>query len=882
MLTISRRNSIYRWALVVLCATALSQPTLGTPLFPNDQKDHWAQDALATLSAKGLVSGYPDGTFKGDRSVTRWELALIVARLWSAQEAAQGSFASRQDLQDLQKISQALQDELQTLGVREGLLVSGRSKSEPWTQLPSEFGVQGSAPARLGPIEEQLNQMDQRVTELERLTFYGSFDTRVVSQSFQNTGVFDNDNLRGGTGAKGVPFLDYNSLVGSSKGTTLRPQANGIIPVVDYRNGRALVNGAGFTARAILGLKLKVSDDIDAGAELVAYSAQGNSNVDAYLGLTPPWLLNPITANLGSSFVAEGGNHSPSTSMVLDHAWIKHKPSGTSIRLGAIDSLTMDKFVYQGQGNLAVYGPKAFPGFGVRLDGTGEIFGNWKLQWETFAVKVGSANAFQGLNYQQTVIGADLYYNYGNGDGRFNFARYADDGDGNNPLLVGLLNNGTNVPYNAATTYTPLQWVNPDGYLAGQRSNYERSQTASLPNTSDTRPIAGTNGAADNAIGLIGGGNYGPQMSTIFGSSGRQTFKLGEDCKLNIRREFATSNWKPNRNSNYSRSGQLLRGELDFEFQPLNFDFSVGYLSVDPTYDPVVEPGNALGLRAVRPYNFTGRFTFHDNSNYPHNREGFQFKGFWNYDDTDGGIAWKANLLRQKQTSLYDVRLPASSIGPSLPTQAVLGFSPGFVDTVFQGFASPFLYGRTSASSFDDQLRPMENPRGQVSDFGISGFQNFNDPANRLRLEWNYEHTSLYRPSALQPGMGGSQNFVDLKTDYVLLGLNWKISEPTSLRLTGEVVKASGHHDPLGLYNGYAVANNQINFANIDSTQWVPGIGIDHQLAKDTKFSLDVRYFMTADNSNIGAGANAGSIGATSNPFSWQGLQVMSEVHTSF
>ncbi len=847
-----RRNQIQHWALALLCSTALAWPAMGTPLFPRDQKDHWAQDALATLSAKGLVSGYPDGTFKGDRSVTRWELAMIVARLLSTEEASHAAFASKQDLAEIQKIAEALQVELQALGVR------------------------------VGPLEEQVQQVDARVTELERLTFYGSLDTRMVSQSFYNTGNFDNDNLRGGTGAKGVAYLDYNSLVGSSKATTMRPQANGVIPVVDYRNGRALLNGAGFTARAILGLKLKVSDDIDAGAELVAYSAQGNQYVDAYLGLTAPWLLNPSTANQGSGFVGEGANHSPSTSMVLDHLWVKHKPSGVNLRLGAIDTLSMDKFVYQGQGNLGVYGPKVFPGFGVRVDGTGQIFGTWKLQWEAFAVKLGSGNQFQGLNYQQLAMGADLYYNYGSGDGRFNFMRYADDTDGTNPFYVGLLSNGTNVPYNTATTYYPLQWVNPAGYLAGQRSSYEQSQTSTLPNTVDTRPIAGFNGAADNAIGLAGGGNYGPQASTIFGSSGRHTFQLGDDCKLNVKREFATSNWKPNRNSSYSRSGQLLRGELDFEFQPSNLDISLGYLSVDPTYSPVVEPGNALGLRFIRPWNFTGRFTLHDTNNYPHNREGIQFKGHWNYDDADGGIAWKANFLQQKQTSLYDVRLTASSIGPSLPTQPVIGFSPGFFDTTFQGFATPYLYGSTSASSFDDQLRPLENPRGKVTDFGISGFQNFNDAKHRLRVEWNYEHTALYRPSSLEAGMGGSQNFVDLKTDYLMLGLNWKVAEPTNLRLTGEMIKARGHHDPLGLYNGYAVSNSQINFANIDSTQWVPGIGVDHQLAKDTRLSLDLRYFLTTDNSNIPAGANPGAIGSTANPFSWQGLQVMSEVHTSF
>lgn len=92
-------------------------------------------------------------------------------------------------------------------------------------------------------------------------------------------------------------------------------------------------------------------------------------------------------------------------------------------------------------------------------------------------------------------------------------------------------------------------------------------------------------------------------------------------------------------------------------------------------------------------------------------------------------------------------------------------------------------------------------------------------------MDWSYEHNSFYRPSWLSAGFGGSQNLVDLKTDYLMLGLNWKVSEPTDLRVSAEMVKAHGHHDPLGLYNGYAVADQDIRFANIDSTQWVPGMG---------------------------------------------------------
>ena len=41
---------------------------------------HWAYGAVAKLAAAGVVDGYPDGTFKGDKTMTRYEMAQIVAK----------------------------------------------------------------------------------------------------------------------------------------------------------------------------------------------------------------------------------------------------------------------------------------------------------------------------------------------------------------------------------------------------------------------------------------------------------------------------------------------------------------------------------------------------------------------------------------------------------------------------------------------------------------------------------------------------------------------------------------------------------------------------------------------------------------------------------
>ncbi|WP_342667590.1 S-layer homology domain-containing protein [Cloacibacillus evryensis] len=48
---------------------------------------HWAYDAVGLLASRGIVSGYPDGAFKGAQPATRYEMASVVARALVAIDA---------------------------------------------------------------------------------------------------------------------------------------------------------------------------------------------------------------------------------------------------------------------------------------------------------------------------------------------------------------------------------------------------------------------------------------------------------------------------------------------------------------------------------------------------------------------------------------------------------------------------------------------------------------------------------------------------------------------------------------------------------------------------------------------------------------------------
>ena len=81
--------------------------------FSDVSTDDWAYQAVSDLSDQGVVEGYPDGTFKGERNMTRYELAQIIARLMAKED----QFNAQQQA-TLDKLAGEYADELANLGVR--------------------------------------------------------------------------------------------------------------------------------------------------------------------------------------------------------------------------------------------------------------------------------------------------------------------------------------------------------------------------------------------------------------------------------------------------------------------------------------------------------------------------------------------------------------------------------------------------------------------------------------------------------------------------------------------------------------------------------------------------------------------------------------------
>ena len=77
--------------------------------------NHWAYDAIGQLAAHGILSGYPDGTYKGQQSTTRYEMASALARALAVVDMTK---ASKQDVEMLKRLVVEFKDELEALGVR--------------------------------------------------------------------------------------------------------------------------------------------------------------------------------------------------------------------------------------------------------------------------------------------------------------------------------------------------------------------------------------------------------------------------------------------------------------------------------------------------------------------------------------------------------------------------------------------------------------------------------------------------------------------------------------------------------------------------------------------------------------------------------------------
>ncbi|MBQ5345485.1 MAG: S-layer homology domain-containing protein, partial [Acidaminococcaceae bacterium] len=106
---------------------------------------HWAYDSISKLAAAGIIEGYGDDTFRGDRLMTRYEMAQIVAKA-----LAKGA--------NVDKLAAEFADELDALGVR----VAALEKKSDNVKITGQFRYHYKS-HKLGDVKDHDSALRSRI-----------------------------------------------------------------------------------------------------------------------------------------------------------------------------------------------------------------------------------------------------------------------------------------------------------------------------------------------------------------------------------------------------------------------------------------------------------------------------------------------------------------------------------------------------------------------------------------------------------------------------------------------------------------------------------------------------------------------------------------------
>ena len=136
-------------ALAISSCSALAAPS--NDLFYDVPADHWAYSAVTQLAKDGILTGYGDNSFGGDKTITRYEMAQIVA---NARTHITKANTSDQDL--INKLSDEFRDDLDALGVR----VARLEKKQSNVKLSGSFAQKYSKAYHAGYIDSKTGNGD--------------------------------------------------------------------------------------------------------------------------------------------------------------------------------------------------------------------------------------------------------------------------------------------------------------------------------------------------------------------------------------------------------------------------------------------------------------------------------------------------------------------------------------------------------------------------------------------------------------------------------------------------------------------------------------------------------------------------------------------------
>lgn len=171
--------------LAMTIAMGITASAYAANPFSDVPAGHWAYDAVNKLAAEGVVEGYPDGTYGGDRLMTRYEMAQIVAKAM-----AKGA--------NVDKLAAEFAGELDSLGVRVANLEKKSDNVRITGQIRYEYGD------RSGDLKEKNSKVGSIAQHRLRTRIFVNGN---INEDWTYTGRFENSQI-------------LSDIDGKSKGST--------------------------------------------------------------------------------------------------------------------------------------------------------------------------------------------------------------------------------------------------------------------------------------------------------------------------------------------------------------------------------------------------------------------------------------------------------------------------------------------------------------------------------------------------------------------------------------------------------------------------------------------------------------------------------------
>ena len=149
-------NKVFKSGIFLLLLMIVISYPVNSAEIDDISQDHWAYNSVKTLIDKGYLSLYEDGTFKGNNKVSRYELAVIIARMLDDIET-RGTEVTDEDAEKLRKLSLEFRDELVEVA---------KNQDEIFKRIETNKEKNVVQTDSIGKNREKINNIDKEISNI--------------------------------------------------------------------------------------------------------------------------------------------------------------------------------------------------------------------------------------------------------------------------------------------------------------------------------------------------------------------------------------------------------------------------------------------------------------------------------------------------------------------------------------------------------------------------------------------------------------------------------------------------------------------------------------------------------------------------------------------